>query len=380
MKITCHGHHALGILLLVSCFSTGVAGEATRAPFGTLRDGRGVEAVDLTNHDGMSVRIMTLGATIQSLIAPDGNHRPGDVVLGFGTPQEYADHASYFGATVGRFANRIARGRFSLDGRVYQLAINDHGNSLHGGDRGFDKVLWTIDSIADGPSATAVMSYVSRDGEEGYPGTLRVTASFSLDEHDALEIDYRATTDKPTIVNISNHSYFNLSSVPGGATALDHILHLNASRYTPVDAQLIPTGEIRKVDGTPFDFRRPTPVRLRIRDGHDDQLRYGRGYDHNFVLDGPRGQMKLAARILEPRSGRVMEILTNAPGLQLYSGNFLDGTITGKGGWIYREGDALVLEPQVFPDAPNHPNFPSAELSPGATYLNRIIYRFSTAR
>jgi aldose 1-epimerase len=380
MKIACRPSRGLGALLLVSYFSAGVAGEATQVSFGALRDGRDVQAVDLTNHDGMSVRVITLGATIQSLIAPDRNHHPGDVVLGFRTPQEYVDHAGYFGATVGRFANRIARGRFSLHGHVYQLSVNDRGNHLHGGDRGFDKVLWTIDSVAGGPSATAVMSYVSQDGEEGYPGTLRVTATFSLDEHDALEVDYRATTDKTTIVNVSNHSYFNLASNPGGATALDHILQVNASRYTPVDAQLIPTGEIRKVDGSPFDFRHPTRVGLRVRDGHDDQLRHGRGYDHNFVLEGTGGQMRLAARIVEPGSGRVMEIVTSAPGLQFYSGNFLDGTVTGKEGWIYREGDALVLEPQVFPDAPNHPNFPSAELSPGATYLNRIIYRFSTAR
>jgi aldose 1-epimerase len=326
----------------------------------------------------MTVRILALGAIIQSLTAPDRNHRLGDVVLGFATAQEYLDNRGYFGATVGRFANRIGKGRFTLGDATYQLATNDHGNHLHGGNRGFDRVLWTIESAAGGAAATAVLSHVSPDGDEGYPGTLRVQASISLDEHDALHIDYRATTDRPTIVNISNHSYFNLTANPRGATALDHLLQVHASRFTPVDAQLIPTGELQSVAGTPFDFRQPIRVGLRVRDGTDPQIRYGRGYDHNFVLDGDAGRMREAARIVDPGTGRAMDITTTAPGLQIYSGNFLDGTIVGKGGWIYREGDALALEPQLFPDAPNHANFPSATLQPGDTYVNRIVYRFST--
>ena len=379
-KITRRRLGVIAAVPLVCHFTVAHAGQVTRGPFGSLRDGRSVEKVDLTNRHGMSVTIITLGATIQSLIVPDRNRHRSDVVLGFATPQEYLDHHGYFGATVGRFANRIAHGRFSLEGRAYQLATNDHGNHLHGGDRGFDQAIWHVDSTAGGEQASAVLSYVSPDGEEGYPGTVHVSASFALDEHDALHVDYRATTDKPTIVNISNHSYFNLSSASGESTALDLVLQLNASRYTPVDEGLIPTGELQDVAGTPFDFRRPTAVGLRIRDGRDRQLRYGRGYDHNFVLDGPGGRLRAAARILDPASGRVLEILTTAPGLQLYSGNFLDGTVVGKEGWMYRQGDALVLEPQLFPDAPNHPDFPSAELLPGGTYLNRIVYRFSTVR
>lgn len=372
------GFGCLSALVLLCQVSAGIAAEATRESFGALRDGRPIEAVALRNDHGMTVRIITLGAAIQSLTAPDRNHRLGDVVLGFATPQEYLDSHGYFGATVGRFANRIGKGRFTLGNETYQLATNDHGNHLHGGDRGFDKVIWTIDSVGGGAAATAILSYVSPDGDEGYPGTLRVSASISLDERDALHIDYRATTDKPTIVNISNHSYFNLSANPRGGTALDHVLQVHASRFTPVDAQLIPTGELQSVAGTALDFRQPTPVGLRVRDGTDPQIRYGRGYDHNFVLDGSNGRMRTAARIVDPSTGRVMEITTTAPGLQVYSGNFLDGTITGKGGWIYREGDALVLEPQSFPDAPNHESFPPATLLPGSTYLNRIVYRFST--
>jgi aldose 1-epimerase len=356
----------------------GLAADAARTPFGALADGRTIEAVTLSNRTGMSVRIITLGAAIQSLLVPDRRGHSADVVLGFATAQEYFAGHNYFGATVGRFANRISKGRFSLDGRTYILATNDHDNHLHGGNRGFDKAVWNIDSVSSGPNATAVFSYVSVDGEESYPGTLRVTAAFSLDEHNALHVDYRATTDKPTIVNISNHSYFNLASDSGAGSTLDQILQLNASRYTPVDAQLIPTGELRSVGGTPFDFRKPTLIGLRVRDANDSQIRYGRGYDHNFVLDGPSGDMHLAARLTDPPSGRVMEILTTAPGLQFYSGNFLDGTVAGKGGRLYRQGDALAFEPQVFPDAPNHQNFPSARLDPDGTYMNSIIYRFST--
>jgi len=368
----------LGALAAVLQFSTAVAADAARETFGTLKDGTRVEAVRLSNRHGMSVRIITLGASIQSLITPDRNDRAGDVVLGFDTPQEYADGRSYFGATVGRFANRIGRGRFVLDGRTHELAANDHGNHLHGGNHGFDKVMWTLDSVAGGASATAVMSHVSPAGEEGYPGTLRVTATYALGEDNSLHVDYRATTDQPTIVNISNHSYFNLSALPGGGSALQELLQVNAASFTPVDAQLIPTGELRSVAGTPFDFRQPTPVGLRVRDGADAQLRYGRGYDHNFVLDGAAGILRLAARIEDPATGRIMEILTTAPGLQFYSGNFLDATVKGKGGQLYREGDALVLEPQLFPDAPNHANFPSATLRPGDVYHNAIVYRFLT--
>ena len=367
------------LLGLISSFfgSTVIAADARRAPFGHLGDGTPVEAVELSNSTGMKVRVMTLGAAIQSLFVPDRRGRPGDVVLGFNTAQEYFQDTHYFGASVGRFANRISKGRFTLDGHHYVLATNDHSNHLHGGKRGFDKVIWTLDFARSGSPACAQFSYVSIDGEEGYPGTLHVTATYCLDGRETLKLDYAATTDRPTIVNISGHSYFNLSADVAGASAMDDQLQIHASRYTPVDAQLIPTGELRSVSGTPFDFRQPAVVGTRIRDGRDPQILYGRGYDHNFVLDGSGSMPRVAARIHDPQSGRVLEILTTAPGLQFYSGNFLDGTTAGKGNVLYRQGDALVFEPQLFPDAPNHPGFPSARLDPGNVYRNTIIYRFS---
>jgi aldose 1-epimerase len=356
------------------------AAQAKRAAFGALSDGTRIEAVDLTSQAGIRARIITLGARIQSLYTPDRTGKLTDIVLGFASPQQYFDDGSFFGATVGRFANRIGKGRFTLDGHAYQATINDHGNSLHGGTRGFDKRVWKIESIHSGRSASVVMSYVSPDGEEGYPGTLRVTATYTLADSGELRIDYQATTDKPTIVNLSGHSYFNLASSPEHFSTMRDLLQINASRYTPVDDVLIPTGTIAPVAGTPLDFRKPTAIGLRIRDGNDAQLRYCHGYDMNFVLDGRPGSLRQAARVEDPRSGRVLEVYTTAPGIQYYSGNFLTGTFTGKHGITYRQGEAVVLEPQDFPDAPNHPNFPSARLDPGATYHNVIVYRFSVRR
>ena len=356
------------------------AATARRASFGSLSDGTRIEAVDLASRSGIRVRIITLGARIQSLYTPDRAGKPGDIVLGFDSPQQYFDDGNYFGATVGRFANRIGKGRFALDGHTYQLAINDHGNSLHGGTPGFDKRIWKIDSLHGGSNASVLMSYVSPDGEEGYPGAMRVTATYTLTDSGELRIDYRATTDKPTIVNMSGHSYFNLASSPAHFSTMRDLLQINASHYTPVDDTLIPTGAITPVAGTPFDFRKPTPIGLRIRDGNDAQIRYCHGYDMNYVLDGRPGTLRLAARVEDPRSGRVLEVYTTAPGVQFYSGNFLSGTFTGKRGIVYRQGDAVVLEAQDFPDAPNHPNFPSATLTPGATYHNEIVYRFSVKR
>jgi len=356
------------------------AAQARRASFGTLANGTRIDAVDLTSRSGIRVRIITLGARIQSLYTPDRNGKLADIVLGFDTPQKYLDDGNYFGATVGRFANRIGKGRFALDGHSYQLTINDHGNSLHGGSPGFDKRVWKIDSLHSGGSASVLMSYVSPDGEEGYPGTMRVTATYTLTDGGELRIDYRATTDKPTIVNMSGHSYFNLASSAQDFSTMRDLLQINASHYTPVDDTLIPTGAITPVAGTPFDFRKPTAIGLRIRDGKDTQLLYCHGYDMNFVLDGAAGTLRLAARVEDPRSGRVLEVYTTAPGVQFYSGNFLSGTFAGKGGIVYRQGDAVVLEPQDFPDAPNHANFPSARLDPGATYHNVIVYRFPVRR
>ncbi len=343
--------------------------------FGKLADGTAIEAVELSN-GRMSARIITLGAAIQSLQVPDRNGRPGDVVLGHATPAEYVAKPQYFGATVGRYANRIRDGRFSLDGTSYQLATNDGPNHLHGGVKGLDKVVWKIDSVKGGSPAAVVLSHMSPDGDGGYPGTLKVTATYSLNDRNELSVEYQATTDKPTVVNITNHSYFNLAD---GGDILGHRLTLLADAYTPVDVTLIPTGERRNVADTPFDFREPQAIGARVRDGNDEQIRFGRGYDHNYILRGKAGTLRLAAKLEDPASGRVMELLTAASAVQFYSGNFLDGTSIGKGGRIYRQGDALCLEPQVFPDSPNHSDFPSARLNPGDTYINTMVFRFSIA-
>lgn len=370
----------MGLLVACGMSQAAVAADAKRVAFGALSDGRKVEAVELTNSKGVSARIITLGASVQALSVPDKQGKSADIVLGYKSAADYLAKPQYFGVTVGRYANRIAKGQFSLDGKTYSLAANDGPNHLHGGAKGFDKVLWQIDSVKSGSPASVVLSYTSPDGEEGYPGTLKTIATYSLSDTNELTIDYRATTDKPTIVNITNHSYFNLAGEAGAADILGHRLTLSADAYTPVDATLIPTGEMRSVVGTPFDFRKPTLIGARVRDGNDEQIRFGRGYDHNFVVNGAAGTMRLAARVEDPVSGRVMELLTTAPGVQFYSGNFLDGTSQGKSGRIYRQGDALCLEPQVFPDAPNQKGFPTARLDPGKTYGNAMILRFSTAQ
>ena len=347
--------------------------------FGTLQDGSRVEAAELSNSTGMSVRIIALGAAIQSITVPDRHGVREDVVLGYDSPREYVAKRQYFGATVGRYANRIARGKFTLDGREYQLETNDGPNHLHGGVHGLDTVLWEIEKVTSGPVARVVLRHVSPNGAGGYPGALTITATYMLNERNELAVDYRARTDQPTIVNITNHAFFNLA---GKGDVLGHRLKLFADSYTPVDATLIPTGERRSVANTPFDFRQPRAIGEHIRDGKDEQLRIGRGYDHNFVLSGepsPQG-FRLAASLEDPVSGRVMEVLTTAPGVQFYSGNFLDGTVIGKGGRIYRQGDALCLEPQLFPDTPNHPDFPSARLDPGREYANLMVFRFSVSR
>ncbi len=372
---------AFGLAAWLGLSAGGEASAATarRHAFGTLQDGTPIEAVELTNGRRVSATVMTLGATLQALRVPDRHGRADDIVLGYDNAADYLAKPQYFGATVGRYANRIAHGRFSLDGRSYRLETNDGPNHLHGGRRGFDKRVWTIEAVRSGPAAEVVLAYTSPDGEEGYPGTLKVTATYRLDEQNRLTLEYRATTDKPTVVNITNHSFFNLAGAAAATDVMDDVLTLRAAHYTPVDATLIPTGELRSVAGTPFDFRRGAVIGARIRQGRDEQIRLGRGYDHNFVIDGPAGTLRPAVRIENPRSGRVMEIRTAAPGVQVYSGNFLDATVTGKAGRVYRQGDGIAFEPQVFPDSPNHPAFPSARLDPGRTYVNRIEYRFSTA-
>lgn len=357
------------------------AADARRAPAGTLKDGTAIEAITLSNGRGISARILTYGATLQSLIAPDRNGKPADVLLGYDDLSSYVDRPNYFGVTVGRYANRIAGGQFTLDGESYQLPLNDKTNSLHGGGKGFDRVVWKVVSLRSGPTASLVLSYRSPDGEAGYPGQLGTTVTYSLDEAGALTIAFDAKTTKPTIVNMTNHAIFNLSGEgsPDGAT--NHMLTVPASAYTPVNAKLIPTGERRSVEGSVFDFRKPRRVAEGIREGREEQIRFGQGYDHNFALDkGLTETPELAARLEDPQSGRVLEVLTTEPGIQFYTGNFLDGTFVGKQGHLYRMGDGIALEPQKFPDAPNQPDFVSARVDPGKPYRHVMIYRLSTTR
>lgn len=355
------------------------AGEATRAAFGTTADGQKVEAITLTNGHGMRATILSYGAILQSLSAPDRNGKAEDVTLGYTDMKGYLVAPNYFGATVGRYANRIKGGTFSIDGQTYTLAKNNGPNALHGGPKGFDKRLWTVEKVTSGESASVTLRYVSADGEEGYPGQLTVTATYALNEKNELSVEYTATTTKPTIVNITNHSFFNLAGEASQRSIYDHVLTIPAETTTPVDKTLIPTGQLRPVEGTPFDFRKPTVIGSRIRDGRDPQIVFGQGYDENFVIaKAPSAQPVLHARVEDPSSGRVMEILSNQPGVQFYTGNFLDGTAIGKSNHAYRQGDALALEPQLFPDTPNQPALGSARLNPGQTYRNVIVYRFST--
>ena len=365
---------------LAGAATPALAGTATRAAFGALPDGRPIEAVLLDNGHGLRARILSYGAILQSLDVPDRAGHSADVVLGYADAATYVTHPNYFGASVGRYANRIAGGRFTLDGRTYQLPLNNGANSLHGGTLGFDKRIWRIVSVHGGAEPSVTLAYESADGEEGYPGRLSVTATYTL-APGVLRLDYRATTDRPTIVNITNHSFFNLAGEASGRSILDELLTIPAATFTPVNTALIPTGEFRPVAGTPFDFRAPVVIGARIRDGRDAQIRFGQGYDHNYVVTrAPTRDLHLLARVEDPGSGRVLEILSNQPGVQFYAGNFLDGTAVGKSGHSYRQSDGLALEPQVFPDTPNQPAFGSARLDPGQTYENRILYRFSTRR
>lgn len=368
--------------LAVALHLGGVAPAATaeQSRFGTLPDGRPVDAVTLKNTNGIEVRVIAYGAAIQSVIVPDAKGQRADIALGYAAIGDYLDKPQYFGATVGRFANRIAKGRFSLDGKTYQLPLNNGPNSLHGGDKGFDKVLWTLKKVSQGKTASATFTYLSPDGEEGYPGKLAVTATYSLGEDNQLTIDYRARTDKPTIVNLSNHTYWNLSG-EGSGSVMDDLLTIPGEAITPTDASLIPTGEFMPVAGTPYDFRSAKPIGEDIRDGRSEQLLAGKGYDMNWVIGRTRAdKLRLVARVEDPRSGRVLELFSAEPGLQFYSGNFLDGTVVGKSGHTYRQGDAFVLEPQLFPDTPNHPDFGTARLDPGKEYRNVMTYRFSVAK
>lgn len=352
------------------------AGEATSASFGHTADGQDVQIVTLTNSHGMRARVMSYGAALQSLLVPDRNGKLADVVLGYDTLQGYLDRRQYLGSTVGRYANRIAHGKFALDGKSYSLTLNDGPNSLHGGTKGFDMQVWKVLDVKAGPQPSVTMEYVSPDGDQGYPGTLTVKANYTLSDDNQLKISYIAATDKPTIVNLSNHTYWNLAG-EGSGTAMDQELTIPGDAITPVsDAAAIPTGQIVPVAGTPYDFRVAKPIGRDIRNGQSQQLLFGHGYDMNWVLNRKEIEPRVVARVEDPHSGRVMTVWSGKPGLQFYSGNFLDGTTVGKDHHLYRQGDAFVLEPQLFPDTPNHPDFGSARLAPGAMYRNVIVYRF----
>jgi aldose 1-epimerase len=344
-----------------------------RSDFGRLPDGRSVELYRLRNRHCMEARIATYGGIVTYLTAPDRHGHYADVVLGYDELDGYLKSSPYFGALIGRYGNRIAHGEFPLGGARYHLAVNNGPNSLHGGLTGFDKVVWSATQATVTPAGPALtLSYTSADGEEGYPGTLRVVAIYTLTEDDALQLEFSARSDRDTVVNLTQHSYFNLR---GRGDVLDSVLQINASAFTPIDGTLIPTGEIRDVSGTPFDFRTPTPIGARIG-ADDEQLHFGLGYDHNWVIDKPAGMLGVIATVYDPATGRVLEASSTEPGLQFYSGNFLDGTIRGRGGWVYQRRQGFCLEPQHFPDSPNHPNFPSTVLKATDTYHSVIAYRF----
>jgi len=347
----------------------------SRQPFGKTEDGALVYLYTLRNAQGMEAQITNYGGIVVSLKVPDRQGRMDDVVLGYETLAGYIQNNPYFGCLVGRYGNRIGGAKFQLEGKSYTLVANDGPNHLHGGLKGFDKVVWKARALRSREGPALRLSYTSKDGEEGYPGNLKVTATYTLTSDNALRLDYRATTDQTTLCNLTHHSYFNLAGA-GNGDILNHQVMIAADRFTPVDSTLIPTGELRPVAGTPFDFTQPMAIGARI-DQEDEQLKFGRGYDHNWVLNKPLGQLGLAARVVEPTTGRVMEVWTTEPGLQFYTGNFLDGSIVGKEGKIYYHRYGFCMEPQHYPDSPNKPHFPSVVLKPGQVYRNTIIYRFS---
>jgi aldose 1-epimerase len=370
-----------GLIFLTACGhhkETGAVTPLKKQPFGKTADGQEIDLYTLANKNGVEAAIMDYGGTVVSIKTPDRNGKLDDIALGFDSVDGYLKDPPFFGALVGRYGNRIAKGRFKLNGVEYKLAVNNGENHLHGGLKGFDKVLWKARDVSEGQTPRLELTYLSKDGEEGYPGNLSVTVVYSLSDTNELRIDYAATTDKDTVVNLTNHTYFNLAGA-GSGDILEQELTIFADRFTPADKGLIPTGELRSVDGTPFDFRKPTSIGARIG-AKDQQIQFGGGYDHNFVLIDGGGSLVLAARVDEPKSGRVMEVLTTEPGVQFYTGNFLDGTITGKGGKVYPKRSGLCLETQHFPDSPNHPKFPSTTLKPGERYQTATVYRFSVAK
>lgn len=349
----------------------------TRAAFGSTADGQAVETFTLRNANGLEMRVISLGGIITHLMTPDRTGAMADIVLGFDTIDGYLGQHPFFGAIIGRYGNRIGKARFAIDGQEYTLAANNGPNHLHGGMKGFDKVVWKAEPAPSTEGQRIVFTRTSPDGEEGYPGNLQVKVTYTLTDRNELAIDYEATTDKPTHVNLTQHSYFNLAGHNSG-DILGHEMTIEADRYTPVDDTLIPTGELAPVDGTPFDFRRSTAIGARINDTTNQQIVFGRGYDHNWVTNG--SGFRRIARAYEPKTGRTLDVATTEPGLQFYAGNFLDGSITGKGGAVYAHRTGFCLETQHFPDTPNKPSFPATLLKPGETYRSRTVYTFGVQR
>ena len=343
--------------------------------FGKTADGQEVQLFTLTNKNGVEARITNFGGIIVSLKTPDRKGQLADIVLGYDDVKGYEGDTAFFGALIGRYGNRIAKGQFVLNGKTYQIPLNDGPNALHGGPNAFNKKVWTAKDVSTHSTPMLQLTYLSKDGENGFPGNLNVQVTYSLTSNNELRIDYAATTDKDTVLNLTNHSYFNLKGA-GEGDILQHEVRLNANKFTPVDATLIPTGELKPVQGTPFDFRKSTAIGARI-DSDDQQLKYGWGYDHNWVLNGMgAGQLVIAARVHEATTGRVLEVLTDQPGVQFYTGNHMDGTIRGKGGKVYPKRGGLCLETQHYPDSPNLPAFPSTELKPGEKFHSTTIYKF----
>jgi aldose 1-epimerase len=355
-------------------YQRGAAMELRIDEFGDAESGKPVHMYDLINDSGMEVQIINYGGIVTSIRVPDRRGETADVVLGFNNLPDYHPNSPYFGCIAGRFANRIAQGRFTLNGAAYALAQNNGPNHLHGGLIGFDKVVWSPEPFATDSGVGLALTYLSPDGEEGYPGNLLVRVTYTLKPDNALEISYRAETDRITILNLTNHSYFNLA---GGGDILSHEIAIDANRFTPIDETLIPTGELRPVKDTPMDFRRAAPIGARI-DDDDPQLLFAGGYDHNWVLNGAAGELRLAASVWEAETGRTLETYTTQPGVQFYTGNFLDGTLTGKDGIRYARRSGFCLETQHFPDSPNQPNFPSTTLEPGQQYQQTTVYKFAT--
>jgi len=353
-------------------------GSVNKTVFGTTPQGETVDVYTLTNTEGMEVRAITFGGIIASIRVPDRTGKFDDVALGFDKLDGYLKNPPYFGAIIGRYGNRIAKGRFTLDGKTYTLAINNRPNHLHGGNVGFDKVVWKAESFKKADGVGLVFTHTSKDGDEGYPGALSLRVTYTLNNNNEIAFDYEATTDKATPVNMTQHTYFNLAG-EGSGDILGHTLMIQASRYTPVDATLIPTGELASVEGTPFDFRMPVAIGARIA-SNDAQIRIGNGYDHNFALDGAGNGLALAAHVEEPSSGRVLEVSTTEPGMQFYTGNFLDGSLTGKSGRPYKQRTGFALETQHFPDSPNQPNFPGTILKPGETYRSKTVFAFKVKK